>query len=63
MTAKEVIKRLKADGWVELPGRGTGHKQLKHPEKPDKVTVPMHPGDIPKWLIKRIEKQSGVSLA
>lgn len=62
MTAKEVIKKLKADGWKELPGSKTGHRQLKHPERQGKVTVPMHPGDMPKWVIKKIEQQSGVQL-
>jgi len=48
MTAKEVLKKLKAAGWYDLPGRKTGHRHLKHLERPGKVTVPMHPGDIPK---------------
>jgi len=47
MTSKEVIQRLKMDGWYELPGKKTGHKQFKHPTKPGKTTVSMHPGDIP----------------
>jgi len=62
MTAKEVIKRLKADGWYELPGKKTSHKQFKHPTKPGKTTVAMHPGDIPRWTLKKIEEQSGVSM-
>jgi predicted RNA binding protein YcfA (HicA-like mRNA interferase family) len=62
MTAKEVLKKLKAAGWYEMPGRKTGHGQLKHPERPGKVTVAMHPGDIPKWVLKKIEEQSGVHL-
>ncbi|MDR2488215.1 MAG: type II toxin-antitoxin system HicA family toxin [Desulfovibrio sp.] len=62
MTAREVIQRLKADRWYELPGKKTGHKQFKHPSKPGKVTVSMHSGDIPKWTLKKIEEQSGVSM-
>lgn len=62
MTAQEVIRRLKADGWYELPGKKTGHKQFKHPSKSGKTTVAMHPGDVPKWTLKKIEEQSGVSM-
>ena len=62
MKAKEVIGKLKMDGWYELPGRRTSHKHFKHPSKPGKVTVPMHPGDIPLETLKRIERQSGVGL-
>ena len=62
MTAKEVIQRLKAGGWYELPGKKTGHKQFKHPAKLGKTTVAMHPGDITKWTLKKIEEQSGVSM-
>jgi predicted RNA binding protein YcfA (HicA-like mRNA interferase family) len=62
MTSKEVGQRLKADGWHELPGKKTSHKQFKHPVKSGKVTLPMHPGDVPKWTLKKIEEQSGVSM-
>ncbi|RRD69354.1 MULTISPECIES: type II toxin-antitoxin system HicA family toxin [unclassified Desulfovibrio] len=62
MKAKEVVQRLKADGWSELPGKRTSHKQFKHPGKPGKVTVAMHPGDIPPPILKLIEKQSGVKM-
>ena len=62
MTAREVIQRLKADGWYELPGNKSGHKQFKHPTKPGKTTVAMHPGDISRWTLKKIEEQSGVSM-
>ena len=62
MKAKEVVSKLNADGWYELPGRKTSHKHFKHPVKPGKATVPMHSGDIPLDTLKRIERQSGVRL-
>ena len=43
MTAKELLRILKADGWKEKTQRGS-HLQLVHPSKPGKVTVPMHAG-------------------
>lgn len=62
MKAREVIRRLKNQGWVELSGKMTGHKHFKHPIRPGKVTVAMHPGDIPLPVLKIIEKQSGVKM-
>jgi predicted RNA binding protein YcfA (HicA-like mRNA interferase family) len=64
MTASEVIRRIREDGWYELPGRKTSHKQFKHPTKPDKVTVPMHKKskDLGIATLKNIERQSGVRL-
>lgn len=62
MKPSEVQKRLEASGWIALPGGKTSHKHFKHPEKPGKVTVPFHPGDINPITLKSIEKQSGVSM-
>lgn len=39
MKVREVIKILKADGWVQVRTRGS-HRQFKHPRKRGKVTVP-----------------------
>ena len=63
MKAKEVQRRLEADGWVQEPGKKTSHKHFKHPAKPGKVTVPFHPGDVNPITLKNIEKQSGVSMS
>ena len=60
MKVNEVLKRLRADGWYELPGKPTSHIQLKHPTKPGKVTVANHPGDIPPFTLKSIWKQAGM---
>lgn len=53
-----IIKRLKADGWVEIGITGS-HHHLKHPEKPGKVTVPHPKKDLPKGTVRSIEKQAG----
>jgi predicted RNA binding protein YcfA (HicA-like mRNA interferase family) len=62
MTSKEVVQALKADGWVARKGGKTSHKHFKHPTKPGLVTVSMHTGDIPLGTLKRIARQSGLSL-
>jgi len=62
MKAREVLKRLYADGWYDAAQKGS-HKQLKHPEKPGKVTVPIHGNaDLAPMVLRSIERQSGVSL-
>ncbi len=59
MTAKEIIKRLRQDGWIECDTRGS-HIQFKHPVKKGKVTVPSHSGDLPKGTLNSILKQAGL---
>ncbi|ABC22539.1 type II toxin-antitoxin system HicA family toxin [Rhodospirillum rubrum] len=61
MDSREVVKRLKADGWrvVDQPG---SHLQLKHPIKRGRVTVPHPEKDLKPGTLRSIEKQSGVSM-
>ena len=46
MRFREMEKMLLDDGWYLADVRGS-HHQYKHPEKPGKVTLPNHRGDIP----------------
>ncbi len=61
MKSREVIKRLKADGWFEVNQVGS-HIQFKHPHKPGRVTVPHPKSDLAIGTLKSISKQSGVPL-
>ncbi len=38
MTVREVLRRLRTDGWYKVKSRG-GHRQFKHPTKAGRVTV------------------------
>ena len=58
MTAKEIIRRLKTEGWYEADTRGS-HIQFKHPEKPGKITIAFHSGDIKPGTLNSIKKQAG----
>lgn len=61
VNSRDIIKRLRADGWFEVAHRGS-HKQFKHPVKPGRVTV-VHPKrDIPAGTLRSIEKQAGLRL-
>ncbi len=56
--SRKLIRKLKAAGWVVVAQRGS-HVQLKHPEKPGRVTVP-HPGrDLPAGTVRSIYRQAG----
>ncbi len=61
MRSREIVKKIKADGWEEVRQRGS-HKQFRHPAKPGTVTIPHPESDMAIGTIKSIEKQSGVKL-
>ncbi len=61
MDSRNIIKALKADGWVQVAQKGS-HVQFKHPEKPGRVTVPHPKRDVPIGTLKSVEKQAGVTL-
>ena len=59
--SREVIRRLKADGWYEVARKGS-HAQFKHSVKPGRVTVPHPRRDLPRGTLRSIERQSGLRL-
>jgi predicted RNA binding protein YcfA (HicA-like mRNA interferase family) len=60
MKVRDVLKRLKADGWHVQRTRGS-HRQLRHPSKPGTVTVAGKPSvDIPPGTLKSIWRQAGL---
>ncbi len=61
MSSREVIQRLREDGWYEVAHEGS-HKQFKHGTKPGRVTAPHAMRDIPIGTLRSIEKQAGIRL-
>jgi predicted RNA binding protein YcfA (HicA-like mRNA interferase family) len=61
MDSREIIRRLKDDGWFEVAQAGS-HKQFKHPTKPGRVTVPAPRRDVPAGTLRSIEKQGSIKL-
>jgi len=59
MRFREIEQLLLADGWVFKNAKGS-HCQYVHPNKPGKVTVPNHPGDISPIVVRAILKQAGL---
>ena len=60
-SSKDIIKILKADGWVLHSVTGS-HHHFKHPTKPGKVTVPHPKKDMALGTLVSIEKQAGIKL-
>ena len=56
---REVMRRLERDGWRLDRTRGS-HRQYRHPEKPNTVTVPGKPSDtLSETTWNSIQKQAG----
>ena len=62
MTARELVRFLKSQGFVEDRQSGS-HLTLRHPEQRLSVTIPVHTGcDIGRGLAIRILKDTGFSV-
>ena len=60
MKVRAVLQLLKSDGWVEVTRRGS-HRQLKHPTKKGRVTVPGKPShNLAPGTLNSILKQAGL---
>ena len=59
MKIRDILKRLKKEGWV-LDRQQGSHRQYVHPQKEDTVTIPGKPGDdVAVGTLHSIEKQAG----
>ena len=60
MKVRKILKILRNDGWVQVASRGS-HRQLKHPHKRGRVTVPGKPSDdLAAGTLNSILKQAGL---
>jgi predicted RNA binding protein YcfA (HicA-like mRNA interferase family) len=56
----DVLRILRARGWLEVKARG-GHRQLKHPDRPGRVTVSGNlRDDMPPGTWNNVQKQAGL---
>ena len=59
MKVRDVLRRLRADGWVRVKAKG-GHRQFKHPAKAGRVTVSGKPSHtLPPGTLASLRKQAG----
>lgn len=62
VTGSDIVRALRSLGWNVTVQRGS-HVQLKHPERPGRVTVPIHAGEtIGPRLLASILAQAGLSV-
>ena len=61
MNSRDVIRALKANGWVEVAQKGS-HVQFKHPSRPGRVTVPHPKRDVPLGTLRSIARQAGLRM-
>jgi len=61
VTSREVLKALRAAGFVVVDQKGS-HVQLKKHGRPGRVTVPHQKPELPIGTIRSIERQSGTKL-
>lgn len=59
ITPKEMIKRLKENGFVEVSQNGS-HIKMHNPKTGRMTVVPMHMKDLPIGTEKAILKQAGL---
>jgi predicted RNA binding protein YcfA (HicA-like mRNA interferase family) len=58
MNSRDIIARLKAEGWILVNVRGS-HHNYRHPSEKGRVTVPHPKKDLPKGTVRSIFKQAG----
>jgi len=58
--ARELIAALEKAGFDVIRQKGS-HITLHNPNTDKTVLVPLHSGEFPRWLMKKIIKDSGLS--
>ncbi len=62
LSAAEVLRALRRDGWYIARQSGSSHMILRHPDRPGRVTLAYHTGKtIPPDTMARILKQAGLT--
>ena len=58
--ARQLIRVLEKRGWRLERTRGS-HRIFTHPDRPNLIAVPVHPGDLKRPLVAGILKDAGIS--
>ncbi|MBM3943426.1 MAG: addiction module toxin, HicA family [SAR202 cluster bacterium] len=59
LPAREVVQKLQRAGFRRVRQRG-GHARFSNLEG-RRATVPIHPGDVPVYVLRSILRQAGIS--
>ena len=60
LSSREILRRLRADGWVQVHHKGS-HVKLEHPGREGFVVVPHPRKDLPVGTLRAIFRQAGWS--
>ena len=58
--AKELVRALEKVGFDIVRQRGS-HLVMHNTDADTTLVVPMHSGELPRWLLKKIIKQAGIT--
>ena len=58
--AKQVISALEKAGFVVERQKGS-HATMRNPDTERTTVVPVHSSELPRWLVKKIIKDAGLS--
>ena len=58
--AKDIVRALERAGF-EFERQKGSHVTLRNPDTMRTTVVPMHAGEFPRWLLKRIIKEAGLT--
>ncbi|MBU0515571.1 MAG: type II toxin-antitoxin system HicA family toxin [Proteobacteria bacterium] len=58
MDSADIVKRLKANGFIHVRTKGSHHK-FRHPDTGRTVTIPHPKKDIPVGTLRNIFRQAG----
>lgn len=62
MKPREMVKILKAYGFIEKSQNGSSHLKLVHPESHKTIIVPIHAKELGKGLEHAILREAGIKL-
>jgi predicted RNA binding protein YcfA (HicA-like mRNA interferase family) len=60
LRAKKLINALEKAGF-EFQRQSGAHVSFRHPETRHTTTVPVHSRELPRWLLKKIIKDAGLT--
>lgn len=59
--AKDIIRALERAGFVIERHNSTSHVLLRNPNTKRTTVVPIHSKELPRWLLKKIIRDAGLS--
>jgi predicted RNA binding protein YcfA (HicA-like mRNA interferase family) len=62
LTARDVMRALQRAGFFVVRSSGSHHLLVHETDPSRRTTVPVHPGDLPRGLVRAIIRQARLSV-